>query len=305
MVEDATPKVAWVSYLSRNFVSMIQSMTGFGKAIGQFAGKKITVEIRSLNSKGLDLNARIASLFREKELDIRKIVGAALNRGKVDINIYAEVTGIESASSINMELAKAYLEQLTVLEREAATKGDLIAAVMRMPDVMSSGKTEMSDEEWIFLKGLLHEAIAALLEFRTQEGASIAVDYEERLASIEDAMKGIEPHEGARLDAVRERLMKGLEGVEVDSNRFEQEVVFYIEKLDINEEKVRLANHIKYFRETMQKENTGKKLGFIAQEIGREINTVGSKSNYAPMQQYVVQMKDELEKIKEQIGNTL
>ena len=305
MVEDATPKVAWVSYLSRNFVSMIQSMTGFGKAIGQFAGKKITVEIRSLNSKGLDLNARIASLFREKELDIRKIVGAALNRGKVDINIYAEVTGIESASSINMELAKAYLEQLTVLEREAATKGDLIAAVMRMPDVMSSGKTEMSDEEWMFLKGLLHEAIAALLEFRTQEGASIAVDYEERLASIEDAMKGIEPHEGARLDAVRERLMKGLEGVEVDSNRFEQEVVFYIEKLDINEEKVRLANHIKYFRETMQKENTGKKLGFIAQEIGREINTVGSKSNYAPMQQYVVQMKDELEKIKEQIGNTL
>ena len=284
---------------------MIQSMTGFGKAIGQFAGKKITVEIRSLNSKGLDLNARIASLFREKELDIRKIVGAALNRGKVDINIYAEVTGIESASSINMELAKAYLEQLTVLEREAATKGDLIAAVMRMPDVMSSGKTEMSDEEWTFLKGLLHEAIAALVEFRTQEGASIAVDYEDRLASIEDAMKGIEPHEGTRLDAVRERLMKGLEGVEVDSNRFEQEVVFYIEKLDINEEKVRLANHIKYFRETMQMENTGKKLGFIAQEIGREINTVGSKSSYAPMQQYVVQMKDELEKIKEQIGNTL
>ena len=284
---------------------MIQSMTGFGKAIGQFAGKKITVEIRSLNSKWLDLNARIASLFREKELDIRKIVGAALNRGKVDINIYAEVTGIESASSINMELAKAYLEQLTVLEREAATKGDLIAAVMRMPDVMSSGKSEMSEEEWAFLKGLLHEAIAALVEFRTQEGASIAVDYEERLASIEDAMKGIEPHEGARLDAVRERLMKGLEGIEVDSNRFEQEVVFYIEKLDINEEKVRLANHIKYFRETMQKENTGKKLGFIAQEIGREINTVGSKSNYAPMQQYVVKMKDELEKIKEQIGNTL
>ena len=189
---------------------MIQSMTGFGKAIGQFAGKKITVEIRSLNSKGLDLNARIASLFREKELDIRKIVGAALNRGKVDINIYAEVTGIESASSINMELAKAYLEQLTVLEREAATKGDLIAAVMRMPDVMSSGKSEMSEEEWAFLKGLLHEAIAALVEFRTQEGASIAVDYEERLASIEDAMKGIEPHEGARLDAVRELLMNGL-----------------------------------------------------------------------------------------------
>jgi uncharacterized protein (TIGR00255 family) len=143
------------------------------------------------------------------------------------------------------------------------------------------------------------------VEFRIQEGDSIAVDYEERLASIEDAMKGIEPHESARLEAVRERLMKGLEGIEVDSNRFEQEVVFYIEKLDINEEKVRLANHIKYFRETMHGENTGKKLGFIAQEIGREINTLGSKSNYAPMQQYVVQMKDELEKIKEQIGNTL
>lgn len=280
-------------------------MTGFGKAIGQITGKKITVEIRSLNSKGLDLNARIASLFREKELDIRKIVGSALNRGKVDINIYAEVTGIESASSINMELAKAYLEQLTILEREAATKGDLIAAVMRMPDVMSSGKSEMSEEEWAFLKSLLEEAVKALLEFRTQEGASIAIDYEERLASIEAAMKGIEPHESARLDAVRERLMKGLEGVEVDSNRFEQEVVFYIEKLDINEEKVRLANHIKYFRETMKGTNTGKKLGFIAQEIGREINTLGSKSNYTPMQQYVVQMKDELEKIKEQIGNTL
>ena len=284
---------------------MIQSMTGFGKAIGQITGKKITVEIRSLNSKGLDLNARIASLFREKELDIRKIVGSALNRGKVDINIYAEVTGIESASSINMELAKAYLEQLTILEREAATKGDLIAAVMRMPDVMNSGKSEMSEEEWAFLKSLLEEAVKALLEFRTQEGASIAIDYEERLASIEAAMKGIEPHESARLDAVRERLMKGLEGVEVDSNRFEQEVVFYIEKLDINEEKVRLANHIKYFRETMEGTNTGKKLGFIAQELGREINTLGSNSNYAPMQQYVVQMKDELEKIKEQIGNTL
>ena len=284
---------------------MIQSMTGFGKAIGQNSGKKITVEIRSLNSKGLDLNARIAPIFREKELTIRKLVGAALKRGKVDINIYAEVTGVESAAGINMELAKAYLEQLEVLSRETDTSGDLIAAVMRMPDVIGSSKNELSEEEWHFLKELIVEALEKLERFRVQEGSSIANDFEQRLIEIEKSMKEIEPHEQQRMLAVRERLLKGLEGVEIDSNRYEQEVIFYIEKLDINEEKVRLANHLKYFRETMNEENSGKKLGFIAQEMGREINTLGSKSNYAPMQQHVVQMKDELEKIKEQVGNTL
>ena len=284
---------------------MIQSMTGFGKAIGQTSGKKITVEIRSLNSKGLDLNARIAPIFREKELTIRKLVGGALKRGKVDINIYAEVTGVESAAGINMELAKAYLEQLEVLSRETDTSGDLIAAVMRMPDVIGSSKNELSEEEWHFLKELIVEALEKLERFRVQEGSSIAEDFELRLIEIEKSMKEIEPHEQQRMLAVRERLLKGLEGVEIDSNRYEQEVIFYIEKLDINEEKVRLANHVKYFRETMNEENSGKKLGFIAQEMGREINTLGSKSNYAPMQQHVVQMKDELEKIKEQVGNTL
>jgi len=284
---------------------MIQSMTGFGKAIGQTSGKKITVEIRSLNSKGLDLNARIAPIFREKELTIRKLVGGALKRGKVDINIYAEVTGVESAAGINMELAKAYLEQLEVLSRETDTSGDLIAAVMRMPDVIGSSKNELSEEEWHFLKDLIVEALEKLERFRVQEGSSIAEDFELRLIEIEKSMKEIEPHEQQRLLSVRERLLKGLDGVEVDSNRYEQEVIFYIEKLDINEEKVRLANHVKYFRETMNEENSGKKLGFIAQEMGREINTLGSKSNYAPMQQHVVQMKDELEKIKEQVGNTL
>jgi uncharacterized protein (TIGR00255 family) len=284
---------------------MIQSMTGFGKAIGQTSGKKITVEIRSLNSKGLDLNARIAPIFREKELTIRKLVGGALKRGKVDINIYAEVTGVESAAGINMELAKAYLEQLEVLSRETDTSGDLIAAVMRMPDVIGSSKNELSEEEWHFLKELIVEALEKLERFRVQEGSSIAKDFEQRLIEIEKSMKEIEPHEQQRMLAVRERLLKGLEGVEIDSNRYEQEVIFYIEKLDINEEKVRLANHLKYFRETMNEENSGKKLGFIAQEMGREINTLGSKSNYAPMQQHVVQMKDELEKIKEQVGNTL
>lgn len=284
---------------------MIQSMTGFGKAIGQTSGKKITVEIRSLNSKGLDLNARIAPIFREKELTIRKLVGSALKRGKVDINIYAEVTGVESAAGINMELAKAYLEQLEVLSRETDTSGDLIAAVMRMPDVIGSSKNELSEEEWHFLKDLIVEALEKLERFRVQEGSSIANDFEQRLIEIEKSMKEIEPHEQQRMLAVRERLLKGLEGVEIDSNRYEQEVIFYIEKLDINEEKVRLANHLKYFRETMNEENSGKKLGFIAQEMGREINTLGSKSNYAPMQQHVVQMKDELEKIKEQVGNTL
>lgn len=284
---------------------MIQSMTGFGKAIGQTSGKKVTVEIRSLNSKGLDLNARIAPIFREKELTIRKLVGGALKRGKVDINIYAEVTGVESAAGINMELAKAYLEQLEVLSRETDTSGDLIAAVMRMPDVIGSSKNEISEEEWHFLKELIVDALEKLERFRVQEGSSIAEDFEQRLIEIEKSMKEIEPHEQQRMLAVRERLLKGLEGVEIDSNRYEQEVIFYIEKLDINEEKVRLANHLKYFRETMNEENSGKKLGFIAQEMGREINTLGSKSNYAPMQQYVVQMKDELEKIKEQIGNTL
>ncbi len=284
---------------------MIQSMTGFGKAIGQTSGKKITVEIRSLNSKGLDLNARIAPIFREKELTIRKMVGGALKRGKVDINIYAEVTGVESAAGINMELAKAYLEQLEVLSRETDTSGDLIAAVMRMPDVIGSSKNELNEEEWYFLKDLIVEALEKLERFRIQEGSSIAEDFELRLIEIEKSMKEIEPHEQQRLLAVRERLLKGLDGVEIDSNRYEQEVIFYIEKLDINEEKVRLANHVKYFRETMNEENSGKKLGFIAQEMGREINTLGSKSNYAPMQQHVVQMKDELEKIKEQVGNTL
>ena len=284
---------------------MIQSMTGFGKAIGQTSGKKVTVEIRSLNSKGLDLNARIAPIFREKELTIRKLVGGALKRGKVDINIYAEVTGVESAAGINMELAKAYLEQLEVLSRETDTSGDLIAAVMRMPDVIGSSKNELSEEEWHFLKELIVEALEKLERFRVQEGSSIANDFEQRLIEIEKSMKEIEPHEQQRMLAVRERLLKGLEGVEIDSNRYEQEVIFYIEKLDINEEKVRLANHLKYFRETMKEENSGKKLGFIAQEMGREINTLGSKSNYAPMQQHVVQMKDELEKIKEQVGNTL
>ncbi|MDA8819866.1 YicC family protein [Schleiferiaceae bacterium] len=284
---------------------MIQSMTGFGKAIGQTSGKKITVEIRSLNSKGLDLNARIAPIFREKELTIRKLVGGALKRGKVDINIYAEVTGVESAAGINMELAKAYLEQLEVLSRETDTSGDLIAAVMRMPDVIGSSKNELSEEEWHFLKELIVEALEKLERFRVQEGSSIANDFEQRLIEIEKSMKEIEPHEQQRMLTVRERLLKGLEGVEIDSNRYEQEVIFYIEKLDINEEKVRLANHLKYFRETMNEENSGKKLGFIAQEMGREINTLGSKSNYAPMQQHVVQMKDELEKIKEQVGNTL
>ena len=284
---------------------MIQSMTGFGKAIGQTSGKKITVEIRSLNSKGLDLNARIAAIFREKELTIRKLVGGALKRGKVDINIYAEVTGVESAAGINMELAKAYLEQLEVLSRETDTSGDLIAAVMRMPDVIGSSKNELSEEEWHFLKELIVEALEKLERFRVQEGSSIAEDFEQRLIEIEKSMKEIEPHEQQRMLTVRERLLKGLEGVEIDSNRYEQEVIFYIEKLDINEEKVRLANHLKYFRETMKEENSGKKLGFIAQEMGREINTLGSKSNYAPMQQHVVQMKDELEKIKEQVGNTL
>jgi len=284
---------------------MIQSMTGFGKAIGQTSGKKVTVEIRSLNSKGLDLNARIAPIFREKELTIRKLVGGALKRGKVDINIYTEVTGVESAAGINMELAKAYLEQLEVLSRETDTSGDLIAAVMRMPDVIGSSKNELSEEEWHFLKDLIVKALEKLERFRVQEGSSIAKDFEQRLIEIEKSMKEIEPHEQQRMLAVRERLWKGLEGVEIDSNRYEQEVIFYIEKLDINEEKVRLANHLKYFRETMNEENSGKKLGFIAQEMGREINTLGSKSNYAQMQQHVVQMKDELEKIKEQVGNTL
>jgi uncharacterized protein (TIGR00255 family) len=247
----------------------------------------------------------VASIFREKELDIRKRVGEKVLRGKIDINIYAEVTGIESAAAINMDLAKSYLEQLTTLEREVGIKGDLIAAVMRMPDVLGSAKSELTEEEWSFLQGLLDEALDQFSEFRTQEGASIAEDFNARLDAIEAALTGIAPHEQARLEAVREKLLKGLEGIEVDHNRYEQEVIFYIEKLDVNEEKVRLTNHLKYFRETMNVPASGKKLGFIAQEMGREINTLGSKSNYAPMQQFVVEMKDELEKIKEQVGNTL
>lgn len=285
---------------------MIRSMTGFGKATGQIAGKKITVEIRTLNSKGLDLNARVAPLFRELELSVRKAVGQALKRGKIDIAVYSEVTGAEQSANINMALAQKYIEQLSNLERETGIKGgDLIATVMRMPDVLSNERQELTKEESAFLMDLVNQCVDGVNEFRLQEGKSIAQDFEDRLLSIEDAMKSIEPHLESRLAAVREKLLKGLDGIKVDDNRYEQEVIYYIEKLDINEEQVRLANHIAYFRETMDVENSGKKLGFIAQEMGREINTMGSKSNYAPLQQYVVQMKDELEKIKEQVGNTL
>ena len=222
----------------------------------------------------------------------------------MDINIYAEVTGVESAAGINMELAKAYLEQLEVLSRETDTSGDLIAAVMRMPDVIGVKKMSSVKRNGVF-KGFNCGSSRKTGAFSCTRGSSIAEDFELRLIEIEKSMKEIEPHEQQRLLAVRERLLKGLDGVEIDSNRYEQEVIFYIEKLDINEEKVRLANHLKYFRETMNEKNSGKKLGFIAQEIGREINTLGSKSNYAPIQQHVIQMKDEHQKIKEQVGNTL
>ena len=291
---------------------MIQSMTGYGKAVVAFKSKKINVEIKSLNSKQLDLQTRIAPLYREKEMEIRQLIAQAVERGKVDIALWIEKDESVDATPVNTALMENYYQQLKdVAQRVGIPEPtDWIQTLVRMPDVLTKTEQEvLSDEEWEAARKAVCQAIDALVSFRKQEGAALEKKFNEKIDNIERLMGEIEPYEKSRVEKIRQRITDGLQqisGVDYDKNRLEQELIYYIEKLDISEEKQRLANHLKYFRETMAEgHGQGKKLGFIAQEMGREINTTGSKSNQAEMQNIVVQMKDELEQIKEQVLNAL
>lgn len=290
---------------------MIMSMTGFGKASGQFGNKKITLEVKSLNSKQTDIIVRIPNLYKEKEMDIRSIVFEKLGRGKIEVSMHVENNGAESNYAFNKALALNYYEHLKALSGEIGNpEGDIIATLVRMPDVMRPEREDLKKEEWITIKELLEEAIGKLIDFRSQEGDKLEVDFVQRVEAIKEKLKIVEENEGARLEGIKQRIHKSLVDMvgeeKIDMNRQEQELIFYIEKLDITEEKVRLNAHCEYFMETLTNgKSQGKKLGFIAQEIGREINTIGSKANNAPIQRAVVQMKDELEKIKEQVLNVL
>lgn len=284
---------------------MIQSMTGYGKAQANLTEKKITVEIRSLNSKNLDINSRIPQMYREKEIEIRKMLSKNLVRGKVDFSIYVEATEEEAPAVINQHVVKHYLKQLKDLGEASP---DYLAIAMRLPEVMKAEREELSASEWNELVKLIQEAIEKLQVYRKDEGAVLRADFEERINDIRVKLGEITEMDPDRVKAVREKLLKSVDEIDVDydKNRFEQELIYYIEKLDITEEKVRLNSHLDYFlKELDTPVSNGKKLAFISQEIGREINTIGSKANYAPMQNLVVQMKDHLEKIKEQMLNIL
>ena len=287
---------------------MLQSMTGFGKATGTYKGKKIVVELRTLNSKSFDLYLKLPSLFKEKEIDVRKILGNNLDRGKIEAVISIENTGDNSDYVINKSLATKYYNELKDFsDSVGANVENLMSSIVRLPDVLVSQDEELTDEQWSFLEKCLLEAITNLKEFRLQEGASLQSDFENRIGEIDRLLKEVPKYESVRIENIRERMRKGLdEAKNVDENRFEQELIFYIEKLDVSEEKVRLENHLNYFKETIETGGViGKKLGFISQEIGREINTLGSKAQHAELQKLVVNMKDNLEKIKEQVLNTL
>ncbi|ASS50766.1 MAG: YicC family protein [Candidatus Fluviicola riflensis] len=288
---------------------MVLSMTGYGKAAGTFEGKKIVVEIRSLNSKSLDLNLRLMPLYREKELDLRAIIGQHLDRGKVEVSVSLENSGDSKNYTINRELAQAYYNDIkAVAEAVGEEPKDLLAIVMRMPEIFTNEKEQLSEAEGLFLDQLVHEACEQLITFRKQEGDQLKRDFEQNIRRINELLEEVPQYETIRIDIVRERMRMSLEKISntaVDDNRFEQELIFYIEKMDISEEKMRLSNHLNYFVETMEVPLCGKKLGFITQEIGREINTLGSKSYHVEMQKLVVEMKDHLEKIKEQVLNTL
>lgn len=285
---------------------MIYSMTGYGKSVLQLPTKKVTIELKSLNSKNLDLNARMPSIYREKELAIRKVLADKLVRGKVDFSIYVEATAEDTSSQINTPVVKQYMEQLkNVVDGDAV---ELLKMAVRFPDALNTVREEIDENEWQAIEAEIYKAITDLNDYRLNEGKVLEQDFNERITTIENILEQIIAMDPERVEGVRERLLKGVEELKekYDENRFEQELVYYIEKFDITEEKVRLKNHLNYFTESINsEESNGKKLGFISQEMGREINTIGSKSNYAPMQQLVVQMKDELEKIKEQLLNVL
>ena len=291
---------------------MIQSMTGYGNAVVAYKDKKIHVEIKSLNSKQLDLQTRIAPLYREKEMEMRQMVAEALIRGKVDMSVWIEKETAVDATPVNAALVENYYHQLKEIAEKVGIPEpeDWIYTLTRMPDVLTKTEVEVLDEEeWVVVKAAVGEALTNLVNFRKQEGAALQKKFTEKIDNIAKLLADIEPYEKGRVEKIKTRIEDGLKqipGVEYDQNRLEQELIYYIEKLDISEEKQRLANHLHYFRETMNETaGQGKKLGFIAQEMGREINTTGSKSNQAEMQNIVVKMKDELEQIKEQVLNAL
>jgi uncharacterized protein (TIGR00255 family) len=291
---------------------MIKSMTGYGKADCEFQQKKITIEIKSLNSKQLDLNLKIPVFYKEKEFDIRTELAKELERGKVDIFINVEVTNEDTSVNINSGIIKGYYSQIVALSKEMnlAVPEDLMNTLLRLPDALKADKQELSDAEWNIILQCIRKAIQSLNDFRKQEGAALANDIISRIEKISGYASELVKYESQRVDKIKQRIRTNIDELalkeKIDENRLEQEFIFYIEKLDITEEKVRLANHNKYFLETMNEiDSPGKKLGFIIQEIGREINTIGSKANDGDMQKIVVNMKDELEKIKEQINNVL
>ena len=291
---------------------MIQSMTGYGNAVVAYKEKKIHVEIKSLNSKQLDLQTRIAPLYREKEMEMRQMVAEALIRGKVDMSVWIEKETAVDATPVNAALVENYYHQLKDIAEKVGIPEpeDWIYTLTRMPDVLTKTDVEtLDEEEWVVVKAAVSEALTSLVNFRKQEGAALQKKFTEKIDNIAKLLADIEPYEKGRVEKIKTRIEDGLKqipGVEYDQNRLEQELIYYIEKLDISEEKQRLSNHLRYFRETMNEAaGQGKKLGFIAQEMGREINTTGSKSNQAEMQNIVVKMKDELEQIKEQVVNAL
>lgn len=284
---------------------MIHSMTGFGKSATQLTDKRITIEIKSLNSKNVDINTRIPLAYREKELEIRKRISDRLQRGKIDFSLFVENTGTQTPSKVNESIVKSYIQQLKNIVDGDTT--ELLKMAVRMPDALQTTLEEVSGEEFQTIAQCMETALDELLSFRIKEGAVLEREFILRITNIQNLLVKVETLDPERLVLIRERLEKAVAEMQnVDVNRFEQELIFYLEKLDITEEKIRLKNHLDYFLETLQlPESNGRKLGFIAQEIGREINTLGSKANFSPIQQLVVQMKDELEKIKEQVLNVL
>lgn len=291
---------------------MIYSMTGYGKTVVVYKDKKICVEIKSLNSKSMDLSSRIAPLYREKEMEMRQMIAKALVRGKIDFSIWIEREAGVDATPINATLVENYYKQLKDISCKTGIPepADWFSVLMRMPDILAKVEVEvLDDDEWALVQTAVSEAIEQLVEFRRQEGAALQRKFTEKIDNIARLLSEIEPYEKARIEKIKARIIDSLQAIpeaEYDKNRLEQELIYYIEKLDISEEKQRLSNHLKYFRETMNElQGQGKKLGFIAQEMGREVNTTGSKSNQAEMQKIVVKMKDELEQIKEQVLNVL
>ncbi|PQJ76977.1 hypothetical protein BTO16_14055 [Polaribacter glomeratus] len=284
-------------------------MTGYGKSVLQLPTKKVTIEIKSLNSKNLDLNVRIPSYYKEKELDVRKKLASALVRGKIDFSIYVEMTADETSTTVNKAVVKQYVEQLrSIYSIGSSDDVELLKMAILMPDALKTEREELDENEWNLINQNIDLAIKEIVQYRIDEAGSLEIDFRERITNIKKYLEEVYSFDADRIENVKARLQKAIDDlkVETDQNRFEQELIYYLEKLDINEEKVRLANHLEYFLQTLETEDSnGKKLGFIVQEMGREINTTGSKANFAPMQKAVIQMKNELEQIKEQILNVL